>query len=120
MPKRVDEVRFIIDRERLKAASSFPRSLASNRFGLSVMSCEGVGGALDSVDAGVTSNVRRGIGRRMDDSSMSVADAIDLVGAKVLKLKQTKKISVLKARSPTEGGSLKGLDIYTKIWFTYS
>ena len=62
IPTRVEAVRLRIERVLLGGKSSF--DLGSRCDG-SLVSLTGVGGAEDSLEAGVSSNVRRGIGRRM-------------------------------------------------------
>lgn len=62
MPRRVEDVRFKIDRVRLGGEA--PCNFASSSSGL-VYSGDGDGGIEDSFDAGVISKVRRGIGLRI-------------------------------------------------------
>lgn len=62
MPSKVEEVRLSIDRVLLGVYKA--SLLTSNNSGF-VCSGAGDGGTDDSVEAGVSSNLRRGIGRRI-------------------------------------------------------
>ena len=69
MPKRVEEVRFRTERVRLASHLD-----VGSRDTESMVSLAGVGGEEGSVDAGVISNARRGMGRRIGKlSSFMVA-----------------------------------------------
>lgn len=72
MPYRVEEVRFKIEPVRLTLVELDAVS-AFGRFRKSALAGSlGVGGAVDSLDAGVTSKGRRGRGRRMRGCSAIV------------------------------------------------
>jgi hypothetical protein len=62
MPSKVEEVRLSIERVLLGVYEV--SNLASNKSGF-VLSGAGDGDTDDSVEAGVSSNIRRGIGRRI-------------------------------------------------------
>ena len=64
MPRRVDDVRFSMERVLLGAET--PLGFASTRSAL-VFSGDGEGVTDDSVDVGVSSKVRRGMGLTMSD-----------------------------------------------------
>ena len=69
IPTRVEAVRLRIERVLLRGVSSFDLKVRCDG---SLVSLTGVEGAEDSVEVGVSSNFRRGTGRRMGGSSFIV------------------------------------------------
>ena len=61
MPKSVDDVRFRTDRVRVGGEAPCNFASSASEF---VFSVEGSGGTEDSINAGVISKVRRGVGLR--------------------------------------------------------